>query len=47
LVGRPGRIAALKRFIDHAKAHEAVWFCRRVDIARHWRERHPFKRGDA
>jgi putative urate catabolism protein len=45
LVGRPGRIAALERFIDHAKAHEAVWFCRRVDIARHWRERHPY-RGD-
>jgi putative urate catabolism protein len=43
LVGRPGRMAALERFLDHAKGHEAVWFCRRVDIARHWRERHPFK----
>ena len=43
LVGRPGRIVALERFLDYAKSHEAVWFCRRVDIARHWRERHPYR----
>ncbi len=43
LVGRPGRFAALERFLDYAQQHEAVWFCRRVDIARHWRERHPFQ----
>lgn len=42
LAGRPGRIAALERFIDHAQSHDDVWFCRRVDIARHWRERHPW-----
>ena len=42
LVCRPGRIASLARFIDYARSHEAVWFCRRIDIARHWRERHPF-----
>jgi peptidoglycan/xylan/chitin deacetylase (PgdA/CDA1 family) len=42
LVGRPGGIASLERFLDYAKGHEAVWFCRRVDIARHWRERHPY-----
>jgi peptidoglycan/xylan/chitin deacetylase (PgdA/CDA1 family) len=41
LVGRPGRIKALERFIDHALAHQQVWFCRRIDIARHWRERFP------
>jgi peptidoglycan/xylan/chitin deacetylase (PgdA/CDA1 family) len=41
LVGRPGRIKALERFMDHALAHERVWFCRRIDIARHWRERFP------
>ncbi len=41
LVGRPGRLRALQRFIDHAKAHDRIWFCRRVDIARHWHERHP------
>jgi putative urate catabolism protein len=41
LVGRPGRFAALQRFLDHVQRHERVWICRRVDIARHWRERHP------
>ena len=41
LVGRPGRIRALERFIDHAQRHEGVGFCRRVDIARHWRQHHP------
>jgi putative urate catabolism protein len=41
LAGRPGRIKALERFIDHALAHQQVWFCRRIDIARHWRERFP------
>ena len=40
LVGRPGRIRALERFIDHVLAHDRVWCCRRIDIARHWRERH-------
>ncbi len=43
LVGRPGRIAALERFLDYTQRHEGVWFCRRVDVARHWRERHPFR----
>ena len=42
LVGRPGRTAALKRFIEHVKAHEEVWIARRIDIARHWHEHHPF-----
>lgn len=42
LVGRPGRAAALERFIEHARAHEGVWFARRIDIARHWQERHPY-----
>lgn len=42
LAGRPGRFAALKRFVEYAKRHDDVWFCRRVDIARHWREHHPF-----
>ncbi len=42
LVGRPGRIASLKRFLDHVQRHDDVWLCRRVDIARHWREKHPY-----
>jgi allantoinase len=42
LLGRPGRITALQRFLDHIARHEDVWVCRRVDIARHWRQAHPF-----
>ena len=45
LAGRPGRLAALRRFVEYARGHDRVWFCRRVDIARHWRERHPFPGG--
>ena len=41
LAGRPGRIKALERFMDHARSYDDVWFCRRVDIARHWRARFP------
>ena len=42
LLGRPGRIVALQRFLDHIAKHERVWVCRRIDIARHWRATHPF-----
>jgi allantoinase len=42
LCGRPGRIAALERFLDYVGGHERVWICRRVDIARHWIAVHPF-----
>ena len=41
LVGRPGRTAALARFLDHVSARDDVWVCRRLDIARHWHEHHP------
>jgi putative urate catabolism protein len=41
LVGRPGRAAALTRFLDHVQGRERVWVCRRLDIARHWHEAHP------
>ena len=41
LAGRPGRIAALRRFLDHARARDGVWFARRQDIADHWRQEHP------
>jgi putative urate catabolism protein len=40
LAGRPGRCAALARFLDHVQRHDRVWICRRVDIARHWHARH-------
>lgn len=41
LVGRPGRIQALKRFVDYIKGFEGVWTPRRIDIADHWRAVHP------
>jgi putative urate catabolism protein len=41
LAGRPGRAAALARFLDYIAASDGVWITRRIDIARHWRERHP------
>lgn len=44
LIGRPGKIAGLIRFIDYAQSHEGVWFPRRIDIADHWRKTHPHKR---
>ena len=42
LLGRPGRMRALQRFLDHVQRHERVWITRRVDIARHWKQVHPF-----
>lgn len=42
LVGRPGRAAALKRFIDYVQGHDRVWLPRRADIAAHWRRTHPY-----
>ena len=41
LAGRPGKLAGLERFLKYAQGHKDVWFCRRLEIARHWRERHP------
>ncbi len=41
LVGRPGRAAALARFLDYVQSHDAIWVATRADIARHWRERFP------
>jgi allantoinase len=42
LLGRPGRLAALQRFLDHVARHDGVWIARRIDIARHWKATHPF-----
>jgi peptidoglycan/xylan/chitin deacetylase (PgdA/CDA1 family) len=41
LVGRPGRLAGLARFLDHVARHDKIWVARRIDIARHWQEHHP------
>jgi len=40
LIGRPGRIASLEKFIDYVNNHADVWLCRRIDIARHWYKHH-------
>ena len=42
LLGRPGRLRALQRFLDHVEKHDRVWVSRRIDIARHWKATHPF-----
>ena len=41
IIGRPGRATALERFLEHCHAIPGIWFARRVDIARWWRERYP------
>ena len=41
LAGRPGRLAALKRFVDYLQSHDQVWVTRRIDIAEHWQALHP------
>jgi putative urate catabolism protein len=46
LAGRPGRFAALQRFLDHIQSHENVWICTRLDIARHWMQQHPYSTGN-
>ncbi len=44
LIGRPGKIAGLQRFLAYAAGHDGVWFPRRIDIARHWAATHPHQR---
>ena len=42
LLGRPGRFRALQRFLDYVQQHDRVWVARRIDIARHWKQAHPY-----
>ena len=42
ILGRPGRLRGLQRFLDHVAQHDKVWVTRRIDIARHWKQVHPF-----
>ena len=44
LIGRPGKIAGLKRFIDYIKTFPDVWIPRRIEIAEHWAQTHPHRR---
>ncbi|HET6620747.1 MAG TPA: allantoinase PuuE [Dongiaceae bacterium] len=43
LIGRPGRFASLKRFLDYVLKHDKAWVTRRIDIARHWHMQHPYR----
>ena len=43
LAGRPGRAVAIRKFLEHARKHEGVWFASRLDIARHWARTHPYR----
>ncbi len=43
LIGRPGRFAGLKKFVDYIQSHDNVWCARRIDIANHWVENHPYQ----
>ena len=41
LIGRPGRIQSLKKFLDYVLSHKDVWICKRIDIAKHWIKNYP------
>ena len=43
MAGRPGRAAALARFLDYVKEFDDVWIAKRIDIARHWMKVHPYR----
>ncbi len=42
LIGRPGRAASLRRFIDYVRSSGDAWLPTRGEIAAHWREHHPY-----
>lgn len=42
IIGRPARTASLKRFLEYVQSHDRVWVARRIDIARHWLNVHPY-----
>ncbi len=46
LVGMPGRFAGLRKFLDYVRSKDRVWLARRLDIARHWQQHHPYKPQD-
>ena len=43
IIGKPGRIQSLKRFLDYVSKHKDVWICRRIDIAKYWKKNHSIK----
>jgi allantoinase len=47
LLGRPGRMRSLQKFLDYIQSHTGVWVTRRIDIARQWKQVHPFDEKNA
>ena len=43
IIGKPGRIRSLKKFLDYVLKHKNVWICKRIDIAKHWIKNYPIK----
>ena len=43
LIGRPGRIQSLKKFLEYVLKHKDVWICKRIDIAKYWMKNYPYK----
>ena len=43
LIGHPSRAAGLQRALDYVMKHAGVWVTRRIDIARHWVDTHPYQ----
>jgi putative urate catabolism protein len=43
IIGKPGRVLGLRKFLEHVASRERVWVARRIDIARHWLSHHPYK----
>lgn len=43
IVAKPGRMAGLRRFLEHIARHDRVWVARRIDIANHWLANHPYR----
>jgi putative urate catabolism protein len=41
ILGKPGRLRGLQKFLDHIQSHDKVWVCRRIDIAEHWKKTFP------
>jgi hypothetical protein len=41
LIGRPGRITGLVKFLDHITTPDRVWICTGCQIAEHWHRVHP------
>tara|TARA_Y100000590_G_scaffold257670_1_gene289379 strand:- start:2166 stop:3065 length:900 start_codon:yes stop_codon:yes gene_type:complete len=36
LIGRPGRIQSIRKFLNYVKGYKDIWICKRIDIAKHW-----------